>query len=344
MVEYTTIVSPVTEPGRMASIAEINLSAEASGKIEQGDIMLKEGSTFRTGDVIFSIYQDEAALALKAKKSQFQHSLALLIPDISIDYPEYETAFRSFFNTIDLDKRLPAFPEVEDEQLNIFLASKNVPSEYYSIHKDELQLNRHVVRAPFDGTLTEVFLEVGAYTNTGGTVARAIRTDQLELEVPLVRSDARWVNIGDPVTIHSENSSFSWTGKVIRKGQVVDENTQSQKVYVGINNHSQHRALAGEFLSASFPGRPIEDVMEIPRNAVFNTNEVFLVKNQRLRKFRINIVKVNTNTLLFNGPPVGDTIVVQPLINVFEGTMVTTSLDSENNEPGPDRKGEDQQL
>jgi len=38
-------------------------------------------------------------------------------------------------------------------------------------------------------------------------------------------------------------------------------------------------------------------------------------------------VKVNTSTLLFNGPAVGDTLVVQPLINVFEGTMVTTSLD-----------------
>lgn len=327
IIDYGTVLSPVSERGRMASHAEINLSAEAPGKIEQGDIILKEGATFNAGDIIFSIYEDEAALSLKSRKSQFLNTLALLIPDISIDYPGYESAFRDFFNSIDLEKKLPEFPEVDDEQLNIFLASRNVLSEYYNIRKDELQLSRHVVRAPFQGTLTDVFLEVGAYTNTGGTVARAIRTDQLELEVPLIRADALWVKLGDPVEISSNKRKGTWTGTVTRKGQVVDENTQSQKVYVRIHNNPRHPVLAGEFLTATFPGRPIDDVMEMPRNAVFNTNEVFTVQEGRLVKTRIQITKVNTNTLLFNGPPAGDTLVIQPLVNVFEGTRVITSLD-----------------
>ncbi|MCF8346766.1 MAG: efflux RND transporter periplasmic adaptor subunit [Bacteroidales bacterium] len=327
-IHYDTVMSPVSEPGRMLSVSIVNLSAEAPGKIEQGDIMLKQGAVFQEGDIIFSIYSDEAALALKARKSQFLHTLALLLPDIAIDYPEYEQPFQAFFSAIDLSSPLPRFPETGDEQLKIFLASRNVLSEYYSIRKDELQLSRHIVRAPFDGTLTEVFMEVGAYTNTGGTVARAIRTDELELEVPLSMADAAWVRKGDAVHIHSDSRSHNWEGTVIRKSRMVDENTQSRKVYVGIKNHSAQPVLAGEFLSASFPGRPIEGVMEIPRNAVFNTNEVFLVKDQRLVKSTVNIVKVNTSTLLFNGPVVGDTLVVQPLINVFEGTMVTTSLDN----------------
>ena len=113
----------------------------------------------------------------------------------------------------------------------------------------------------------------------------------------------------------------------LRKSQIVDENTQSQRVYVRVNNHKSQPVLAGEFLTATFPGRPIEGVMEIPRNAVFNTNEVFVVKEKRLQKQIIDIKKVNTRTLLFNGLEEGDTLIVQPLINVFEGTKVTTSLD-----------------
>lgn len=327
IIDYGTVVSPVSQRGRMASLAEINLSAEAPGKIEQGDIMLKEGASFNAGDVLFSIYEDEAALSLQSSKSQFLNTLALLIPDISIDYPGYESAFRAFFNSIDIEKKLPEFPDVDDEQLNIFLASRNVLSEYYNIRKDELQLSRHVVRAPFQGTLTDVFLEVGAYTNSGGNVARAIRTDQLELEVPLVRADALWIKPGDPVEISSGEREGTWTGTVVRKGQVVDENTQSQKVFVRIHNNPRQPVLAGELFTATFPGRPIDGVMEMPRNAVFNTNEVFLVKDKRLVKSPIHIVKVNTNTLLFNGPEAGDTLVFQPLVNVFEGTRVITSLD-----------------
>jgi membrane fusion protein (multidrug efflux system) len=324
---YKTLISPVSEPGRMASVSEINMSAEASGKILQGDISLKKGVTFSKGEIVFSIYRDEAVLALKAKKSQFLNTLALMLPDIAIDYPDYEDVFFTFFSSIDINDPLPNFPKVEDDKLTIFLAGKNVLSSYYDIQKDELQLSRHVVRAPFSGTLSEVFMEVGAYTNTGGTVARAIRTDALELEVPLRRGDAGWVKIGDPVQLSSDNRPFIWEGTVLRKSQIVDENTQSQRVYVRVNNHKSQPVLAGEFLTATFPGRPIEGVMEIPRNAVFNTNEVFVVKEKRLQKQIIDIKKVNTRTLLFSGLEEGDTLIVQPLINVFEGTKVTTSLD-----------------
>ena len=74
--------------------------------------------------------------------------------------------------------------------------------------------------------------------------------------------------------------------------------------------------MAGEYLLASFPGRPILNVMEIPRNSVFNTNEVFIVKKGRLSKQVINVIKTNDRTLIFNGLTEGDSIVVQQLINV----------------------------
>lgn len=326
-VKYTTIISPVSAPGRLSSVSKIDLVAEASGKILQGDIPLKKGAEFKKGDLLFSIYPDEAMLALKAKKSQFLNTLATMLPDISIDFPQHEDAFKAFFSSIQISEALPEFPEVDDEKLRIFLASRNVPSDYYSIRKDELQLSRHLVRAPFDGSLTDAYMEVGAYTNTGGRVANAIRTDELELEVPLEQIDAEWVKINDPVTIHSNARSLSWKGRVIRKSQFVDENTQSQSVFIKIPNNGSASLLAGEYLTATFPGHPIDNVMEIPRNAVFNTNEVFVIKNGRLQNKIVNIVKINESSLIFNGLVPGDSLVVQPLINVYEGTVVTTKGD-----------------
>lgn len=324
-VKYTTIHSLVTGPGRLSSVAEIDLVAEASGKIEAGNISLKKGAHFSEGDVLFVIYPDEDILSLKARKSQYLNALASILPDLSIDFPEEEERFTRFFSSISIDDPLPPFPEVKNDQLKIFLASRNVISEFYHIQRDELQLQRRIMVAPFNGTYKEVYMELGAYTNAGGRVARAIKTDELELRVPLERADASWMKIGDPVSIISEKRALSWNGRVIRKSQFVDENTQSQEIFVHIRNDGGQSLLAGEYLVASFPVRPIENAMEIPRNAVFNSNEVFVVQENRLKKEVINVVKVNQRTLIFNGLDEGDSLVVQQLINVSEGTLVQTN-------------------
>src|SRR6056297_1821091 len=76
-VVYENIVSPVAAPGRVQSIEAIDIVAEASGKIIVPGVPLRKGSRFNKGDVLLTIYPDEAALALKARKSQFLNSLAI---------------------------------------------------------------------------------------------------------------------------------------------------------------------------------------------------------------------------------------------------------------------------
>jgi membrane fusion protein (multidrug efflux system) len=321
-VQYGPVNSPVSGPGRMSSVSDVDIIAEASGKILQGDIALKRGSAFHNGQLLFSVYNDEAKLVLQSRKSQYLNTLANLLPDIKVDYPQHEKTFMDFFRAIDFEKDLPEFPVIDNDQLKIFLASRNVLSEYFSIRKDELQLKRYAVYASFDGTLDDVFLEVGTYTNTGGRVAHAIRTDQLEMEIPLRRFDADWVKIGDPVKVSSGTRGIEWSGRVIRKSQMVDENTQSRGIFVHLNTSGSKQVLVGEYLFAEFPGQTIEDVMEIPRTGVFNSNEVFLVKDGRLVKRQINIIKTNESTLILNGLDEGEMLVVQPLINVLEGTPV----------------------
>jgi len=317
-VKYVTITSKTSASGRLYSVAKLDLVAEASGKILPGRVSLKKGAVFTKGQVLFTIYPDEATLALKASKSGYMNILANAMPDIKVDYPEVE----------------------ENEKLKIFLASRNLISEYYKISKDELQLSRHTIRAPFNGTYTEVYMETGAYTNTGGRVAHIIQTDVLELEVPLERFDAEWVKVGDEVNIHSEKLDLTRKGKVVRKNQFLDQNTQSQGVFIRVWNNQNPKFLEGDYLTAIFPGHPVENAMQVPRNIIFNTNEVFVIKEGRLQKKKVNIIKINDeNTLVFNGLPVGDTLVMQPLINVFEGTKVLIQGQQMEISGKKDRKG-----
>ena len=322
VIKFQTVQAEVKAPGRIRSVSQVELFSEASGKILKGDIPLKKGSSFKKGDIIFTIYPDEAELALKASKSKFLNTLATILPDIAIDFPDSETEFRSFFSSIDLNKDLPPFPDVSDEKLKIYLSSRNVWSEYYSIKSDEKKLKRYTKIAPFNGALLDVYLEIGAYTNMGGRVASAIQTNELEMEVPLERIDAVWVEVGDQVKITSKGRDLELSGTVIRKSKFIDENTQSQSVFVKIKGENIQKVLSGEFLIADFKGHPIINVMEIPRRALFNSNEVYLIKQGRLQKEIVNVIKMNDKTLFFNGLQEGDTIVVQALIGVKEGMPV----------------------
>ncbi len=322
-IEYSTIATKTSSFGRLYSIAEFDLVAEASGKILPGRVALKKGSVFNTGQALFTIYPDEAILSLQASKSVYMSMLANALPDIKVDYPEAEERLNSFFSSIRIDKKLPPLPEIKDEKLKIFLASKNLISEYYKISKSELQLSRHAVKAPFNGTYTEVYMETGAYTNNGGKVAHIMRTDVLELEISLERYKSEWVRIGDEVDIHSENLKIVRKGKVIRKSLFIDEKTQTQGVFIRFWNNQNPKFLIGEYPRAVFPGHPVKNAIQVPGNVVFNENEVFLIKDGRLRKSDANIIKKNDdNTWVLNGLHEGDTIVMQPLINVFEGTKV----------------------
>ena len=89
-VKYTNISAEVSGPGRLASIAEIDIVSEASGKIEAGNVSLKKGASFSKGDVLFVVYPDEAILSLKARKSQYRISafiIALVYFDVRLILP-----------------------------------------------------------------------------------------------------------------------------------------------------------------------------------------------------------------------------------------------------------------
>jgi multidrug efflux pump subunit AcrA (membrane-fusion protein) len=321
-VSYTDIVSPLSREGRVVSSNEVMLVAEASGKILSGQAPLRKGTSFRKGQLMASIYSDEVELSIKARKSHYLTTLSSLLPDIKVDFPDRYERFLKFFNSIEMDKKLPDLPEIADEKLKIFLASRSIISEYYGIQQDEKRLERHSLFAPFNGTIAQVNFEVGAYVNAGSQIAKMIRTDELEVEVPVENHQSKWIKIGDKVEVFSRNNDVAKPGIVVRKSDFVDPSSQSRSIFVKVNNNSGEELYSGEYKLVVFPGQVIQKSMEIPRSAIFNSNEVFTVVEGKLKKKVINILKWNETTLIFNGLEEGEKVVAEPLINVKENSAV----------------------
>ena len=321
-VVYTEIVSSVAREGRVVSSSEVLLVSEAAGKIQAGEVALRKGASFRKGQLLASIYKDEVELALKASKSRFLNSFTNMLPDIKVDFPDQYEPFLAFFNSVDLNKELPELPVAKNEKLKIFLASRNILSDYYGIRQEEKRLGRHSLYAPFNGSFTLVNSEVGAFVNVGAQIARMIRTDQLEIEVPVENTQSEWIKIGDRVNVYNHDKSAVSSGRVVRKSNFVETNSQSRSIFVQVDSPEKISLLAGEYKLVEFPGQKIAKAMEIPRSAVFNTNEVFTVIDGKLKKQVLNILKWNETTLIFDGVQEGLKLVVEPLINVQENSPV----------------------
>ncbi|MFW6227107.1 MAG: efflux RND transporter periplasmic adaptor subunit [Bacteroidota bacterium] len=321
-VEYGPIETAVTGLGRIASQQEIDLSPEVQGRILETSLPLKKGQRFSKGDVLVQIFDKDARYTLQARKSRFLNALANALADFKVDYPDSYPAWEAYFQSVNLDEPLPELPEIKTKQEKIYLASRNILSEYYGIKSDEVRIDKYTLRAPFSGSYTNVFLEAGSVVNPGSRIASIIRTDRLEIEVPVESTNERWVNAGDRVEIQSENRKPIGTGKVVRKSDFVDPSTQTLNVFIHFTPTGNNRVFQGEYIYAIFPGIMIEDVMEMPRNARFNNNEVYVVQDSLLKKRAINIIKLNERTLFFDGIKTGENLVVEPLANAYENMVV----------------------
>ncbi|MCF8234903.1 MAG: HlyD family efflux transporter periplasmic adaptor subunit [Bacteroidales bacterium] len=325
-VVYEDITAVVEATGRLGSQHYVDVIAEVQGEILQGEVSLKRGQNFREGELLFSIYDGEMAFTLKASKSRFLNQLANALPDLNIDYPESYDKWYDFFKKIEIDEPLPELPAISSDQVKTFLAGRNILTDYYTIKSNEERFKKYQVHAPFKGSFAEVYLEVGSIANPGSRVARIIRTDRLELDIPVEVEDVKWIEVGGEADVYTEDGELHWIGKISRKADFVDPKTQSVSVFVSIYPSQENPLYEGQYLRAVFQGRQLKDVMEIPRNAVFNRNQVFIVKDSLLHQKTIDIHKVNQESIIFSGLEEGVDVVVEPLVNIPEKAKVKPLL------------------
>jgi membrane fusion protein, multidrug efflux system len=321
-VKYENIDTEIVAYGRITSSQSLNIIAEVGGRLLPGNINLKPGENFRQGQILCRIYDVEARLTLQSRKSEYLNLIASTLPDVKIDYPNRYNEWLQYFEGIEIDKPLPELPELTNLKLKTFLATKNILREYYSIRSAEENLRKYTIYAPYNGSISAVNLEVGTIVSPGTTIAGIIRTDKLELEIPVEVKDIRWVGEGTPVQVMSEDEGRTWEGFIIRKADRVDPNTQSINVYISVEAGPDSDLYDGLYLKAVIPGSTLESALEVPRRILQSEDEVFVVEQGMLKSKKVNIQKINNDNVLINGLEEGDSLVLEAPVNASENMKV----------------------
>lgn len=320
-VNYSDVQTEVRAFGRVQTAQYLDLLSEVSGRMYEGNVRLKEGSRFRKGDLLFRIDDREASLNLKSQKSNFLRDLAAILPDMKLDFESNYKPWQDYFNGIDIEKDIPSLPKSTSEKEKTFLATKGIYSNYYTIKSAEVRLGKYKYYAPWDGSISEVGFETGAFINPGARIGKIIRSGTHELKVNIETRDIPWIQVGSSVKIYSEEMNNTWDGEIARISDFVNQSTQSVSVVISINQNVR-KIYDGQFLLASIPAQIIKDGMIIPRNIIYNGNEVFVVEDTVLKMKTIDIYRVTENDAIFGGLKEGEDLVVEPLLNAHNNMTV----------------------
>ena len=312
--EISEMSSDMVYRGRITAFDKISLASEVTGRIIQGNVRFKTGESFKKNDVIINIYSKDVEASLKSGKSSFLQTVSKIIPDLKVDYKDEYNKWISFFVAIDPNKPLPELPEINSDKERVFIASNNVLTSYYNLKQQQIQLQRYTIRAPFTGSFKSVNKEIGAVASPGAELATIIRSDKLEVVVPVFPKDLKWIHIGEEVII-TDNRGIEQVTTVSRISSFVDEATQSVNVYLTYNAAKDNKLLEGEYVDVNFSGVVLSG-FEIPREAIVDGYYVYELVNNKLQKIKIEIVRSLDDSLIITGVNGTQTIVTESLASV----------------------------
>jgi multidrug efflux pump subunit AcrA (membrane-fusion protein) len=322
LVSYNNLPAIVITYGRVISGQNITLVSEVQGRIVGNSVPLRNGQSFKKGDLLVKIDDTEFQLSIKAKKSTYLNRVASILADFKLDFPESFEKWNTYFEQIDIDKPLPELPHISNNTEKTYLASAGILTDFYMIKTDEERLNRYKIYAPFNGSYIMVNAEAGTVLNPGTPIAQIVSSSAQELSAPITSEDVKNIQIGNKVRINNNNGEGHWNGVINRISDVVNPQTQSRTAFIQILPNSKFLLNDGLYLRAEIEGKTYKNVMEVPRKSVYNSNTVYLIKSGELKEHDVNILFSNESSYFINGLNAGDTLLTESLLNARNGLKV----------------------
>lgn len=309
-------VAQVELNGQVKAVDKIELFSEVSGILLNRNF--KEGQSFKRGEVLINIDNQEFNPSLKAKKSMFIAQVATLMGDLKIDFPDELTKWDAFLLAINLESVLPELPALNDVKFKRYLAGKNLLNTYYQILAMEEKLLKYKVIAPFDGVVTRSIVNKGVLVRPGQKIGEFIDPNQLEYVTEVSLSDLNFLKIKNQVELFSEDLNRSWKGSVRRINEKIEAGSQRVKVYVMVNGKG---IKEGMFLTAKIKNERFEESVVLEWTQI-NDNCVYVVKNGLATKKQVNLVHEDRNHAIVTGLSLGDSLITSSLKGVYQNLKV----------------------
>lgn len=314
---YSNYRAIITAYGKLNSTNKIELLSEVTGIVEETTKPFKVGTFFAKGEAMLKIDDSELRMNLYSTKSDFLNTLAKILPDMKYDFPEAFPKWEKYLENFDFESKVEALPQHNSPKEKYFLASRNIYKLYYSIKSLETRLDKHTIRAPFSGTLTAVMTNQGAIVRPLVKLGEFAGTDAFELELSVEANELPYLKQGNLVKVSGVELSNELIGRIIRIAKNIEPSTQTVKVFVALTGSE---LKDGMYLKAEIEGEEIQNVLRIPRKAIYNNEFVYVINDGVIEQKQVEIIKVDEKYAYLRGINNNVKVIEEALTNVVLGS------------------------
>lgn len=318
--------------GIVEAARQTNLSPEVTGRITFLSDAIVEGGRVVQGEELMRI--DGRAYQLVIKQSRADVSRARA--DLELEKNASEAARREWAAVGEepaADARRVALrkPQVDAASAGIEVAKG-------ALDRARLDLRKTTIRAPFNATVLSESVEVGELVSPGMALATLMGSDKFWARLSLPVEELALIDFprgdapGSSVTITQEltaGKSVVREGAVLRVVGALDAQSRTAQVLVEIDRPLDPQPgelplLTGAFVSAEIAGRALTNGRIVPRNAVFEGNQVWVVDDEgKLRRRTLTVALGDDERLVATaGIEAGERVVLTPLRTPAAGMSV----------------------
>lgn len=325
-VELDSVPAIIPVSGELEAEKRIDIFAEVQGRFEQSSKPFKEGIAYQKGEVLIQIDNRETRLNLQAQKSNLMNSIAQMLPDLKLDYPDHYERWKDYLENLQVEEPLDPLPVINEEQVKYFVTNRNIFNQYYSIQSQEERLSKYTIRAPFDGVVTASRIDPGTLVRPGQQLGQFINTDRFEMGAAIGSRELNMVNKGDRVELRSEEVAIEAEGKVKRVNERVNPGTQFAEVFITI---SHEELKEGMFLQGEIYTGYVQKAFRLPRKFLEDNQKVWVVEDDKLKTKRVEVAHKTKDIAIVKGLAPGTKILFESVPTAYSGMPVKPVEDTD---------------
>jgi membrane fusion protein, multidrug efflux system len=310
-----TLKETVKTSGTLLADEEVDLTFEASGKIEK--ILFKEGTLVKKGQMLAELNNDD--LIAQIAKLQLQNKLL------------NEKVNRQ---KILLEKE--AISQESYDQMMTDLQSNEAEIKLLQVNIDKTK-----IYAPFDGIIGLRYISEGAYVNPSTRITKLIKTQPLKIEFAIPERYAEIVKAGYNLTFYVENNAQQYNAKVYAIEPTVDPKTRTLTLRALYDN-AGNRLNPGRYVSIELIIREIHNAIQVPTEALvpeLGGEKVFLVKNGNAQMVDVKTgLRTDQFIEVTEGVNPGDSVVVSGVMQLQQDVPVIIAGDKKTEKAANARK------
>ncbi len=322
VVQLDDVAAQIRGFGTLSTTQPVQLISEVAGALQMGSIPFLPGQSFRRGDLLVKIDDRQILLDVNSAKSDLLTALASFLPEINVDFPGAYPRWQSYFDQIDFEKDLPQLPPAGNRKIKLYLARFNIYKLYFAVKNLEIRREKHYFRALFDGSIISTDLRIGSTARAGVRLGEVVNLEAMEVQVPVSTRDIPWIDPERSIRLTSRDIAGEWQGRIARIGSAIDPRTQTVPLYITPEGAAHSQLFEGAFLQVEIPGKTVEAALSIPQKAIYEENNVYLIKQGRLAYQPVQIARRELESVIVTGGLAnGDSLVIEVLQGVAPGML-----------------------